>query len=249
VATLVAVLEKGAQGLLAQQDARGALPHSYALVVAILNRYLRVRYFVLEHWALAILFGFVAPLRILVGVKRWLAALYRWREERSGMAFKQERYDFPRVEASLARLMAANPDVDHQVVLGIDERGQPVYLTDEARSMHLHVLGQTGSGKTKSVIEPLLFQDIVRGRGALAGVRAGLLLRTLSSPQLLDRPTRGVILDLPTDTSPLPFAAALAGFEYRTGRSLVAGLMADYRFAGSAYQSVSLCLELSWMTY
>jgi hypothetical protein len=150
VATLVAVLEKGAQALLAQQDARSALPHSYALVVAVLNRYLRVRYFVLEHWALAILLGLVAPLLILIGVKRWLAALYRWREERSGMAFKQERYDFPRVEASLARLMAANPDVDHQVLLGIDERGQPVYLTDEARSMHLHVLGQTGAARPRA---------------------------------------------------------------------------------------------------
>jgi hypothetical protein len=80
-------------------------------------------------------------------------------------------------------------------------------------------------------------------------VRAGLLLRTLSSQQLLDPPTHGVILDPPSDTSPLPFAAALAGFEYRAGRSLIAGLMADYRFAGSAYQSISVCLELSWMTY
>src|SRR5262249_7378295 len=67
----------------------------------------------------------------------------------------------------LGALVRANPAPAEQVVLGLSDQGEPVYLTDRARSMHVHVLGQTGSGKTRSVIEPLVLQDIWRGRGVL----------------------------------------------------------------------------------
>jgi len=42
-----------------------------------------------------------------------------------------------------------------------------VYLSNEMRQMHAHVVGSTGSGKTDSLILPLLAQDIRRGCGAL----------------------------------------------------------------------------------
>src|SRR5687767_5033214 len=91
----------------------------------------------------------------------------RWRDRLAGMTFTKERYALPQRAFSLGELVSANPALADQVVLGLSERGAPVYLTDQARSMHVHVLGQTGSGKTKSVIEPLVFQDLWRGRGVL----------------------------------------------------------------------------------
>ena len=166
-AVVIALLEHTSQQLLAAQAATGYLPRGAAPFAALLNRYLRLRYHVLDHWIFySIVFTF-GPILVLLGIKKWIAALYAWREKASGFAFKQERYDLPRVEFSLREALLENPDPDSQVVLGADEKGRVVYLTDRARSMHVHVLGQTGSGKTKSVIEPLMFQDIRRRRGVL----------------------------------------------------------------------------------
>lgn len=41
---------------------------------------------------------------------------------------------------------------------------RPIVLTERQRTMHLHVMGYTGSGKTASVVLPLAFQDILRGK-------------------------------------------------------------------------------------
>ncbi len=52
--------------------------------------------------------------------------------------------------------------------LGHDqELDLPVYLPDNIRSRHVHILGATGSGKTESVVLNLLKQDVARGRGAI----------------------------------------------------------------------------------
>jgi hypothetical protein len=83
----------------------------------------------------------------------------------------------------------------------------------------------------------------------LAGIRAGLLVRTLSSQQLLDPSTRQIILDVATDTTPLLFGAAELGVEYRLGANVIIGMVGEYRYAGNSYQSASLSLELSWMRY
>jgi type IV secretory pathway TraG/TraD family ATPase VirD4 len=91
----------------------------------------------------------------------------RARERAAGFAFRPESPALERADYSLKEALLANPDPASQVFLGKDDRGQPVYLTNHARSMHLHVLGQTGSGKTKSVIEPLVLQDLIAGRGVL----------------------------------------------------------------------------------
>ncbi|HEX3046518.1 MAG TPA: type IV secretory system conjugative DNA transfer family protein, partial [Bacillota bacterium] len=61
-----------------------------------------------------------------------------------------------------------NARLKNSVFSGTDSKsGKPLYITDEMRSLHCHLLGTTGSGKTESVIFPMLFQDICRGRGAI----------------------------------------------------------------------------------
>ncbi len=49
--------------------------------------------------------------------------------------------------------------------LGTDlERGDPLYLSDELRTQHIHLVGGSGSGKT-SFIQSMIFHDLQRGRG------------------------------------------------------------------------------------
>ena len=43
----------------------------------------------------------------------------------------------------------------------------PVYLPDNVRTRHVHILGATGSGKTESVILNFIRQDISRGLGCI----------------------------------------------------------------------------------
>ena len=44
---------------------------------------------------------------------------------------------------------------------------RPVYISQEERSMHRHVLGKTGSGKTTSILWPEVLQDALDGKGVL----------------------------------------------------------------------------------
>jgi len=44
---------------------------------------------------------------------------------------------------------------------------QPVFLSEEGRSRHIQVLGSTGSGKTKGILLPMVYQDLMAGRGVL----------------------------------------------------------------------------------
>lgn len=51
------------------------------------------------------------------------------------------------------------------IYLGIERgKGRGVYLSDEVRSTHMHVIGATGTGKTK-FLEHLIRQDILKGNG------------------------------------------------------------------------------------
>lgn len=57
---------------------------------------------------------------------------------------------------------------DDSIYLGLDgDLNIPIYLSDQLRSRHVHILGATGSGKTESVILNFLKQDIERGLGAV----------------------------------------------------------------------------------
>ncbi|PIQ87527.1 MAG: hypothetical protein COV74_00200 [Candidatus Omnitrophica bacterium CG11_big_fil_rev_8_21_14_0_20_45_26] len=56
----------------------------------------------------------------------------------------------------------------HQVYAGESfYRRKPVYLTNDQRVMHTHVLGSTGTGKTESVLLPILAHDIAHKKGAI----------------------------------------------------------------------------------
>ena len=49
--------------------------------------------------------------------------------------------------------------------LGRDlEMGDGIFLSDEAREKHMHIVGGSGSGKS-SFMESLAFHDLERGRG------------------------------------------------------------------------------------
>jgi type IV secretory pathway TraG/TraD family ATPase VirD4 len=165
----LALLEEASQSLLARQGA-GTLPGAYRPIVPVLNAYLSARRSVLEHGpvSLAVALLVVAAIgAVLATLKKLSAGMNRWRDRLAGMAFQKERYDFAPRAFSFGELVRRNPAPGEQVVLGLSDEGKAVYLTDRARSMHVHVLGQTGSGKTRSVIEPLVLQDLGRGRGVL----------------------------------------------------------------------------------
>lgn len=56
----------------------------------------------------------------------------------------------------------------NSVLMGHDlELEIPVYLSDQIRMRHVHILGATGSGKTESVILNFIKQDVGRGLGAI----------------------------------------------------------------------------------
>ncbi|MBK9321653.1 MAG: type IV secretion system DNA-binding domain-containing protein [Bdellovibrionaceae bacterium] len=56
----------------------------------------------------------------------------------------------------------------HSIVMGRDcEMDESIYLPDQIRTRHIHILGATGSGKTESVILNFLRQDVHRGLGSI----------------------------------------------------------------------------------
>jgi len=157
VALVLAMIDKAMLEIAARHPT-GALGH-------LIAGYELKRAAFLRWWPLLLLVGVLVLGLLFLGLKKLMAIAYRAREEEAGFAFKKESHALRRVEFSLREGIAENPEPQSQVFLGVDDKGSPIFLTDRARSMHLHVLGQTGSGKTKSVIEPLLFQDLRRRRG------------------------------------------------------------------------------------
>lgn len=70
------------------------------------------------------------------------------------------------------------------------ESGKPIFLTDEARRMHCHVVGSTGSGKTESVLMPMIISDILKGKGAIIIDAKGdfdVLAKLLTLVRAIDR--------------------------------------------------------------
>ena len=132
--------------------------------VPILTVYARARAHVFRYWFLYGPAALIAPALLYAAFKKLAAEAARIREKASGFTFADETYELPKRDFDLVRAIRQNPSPDHQVLLGMNEAGDPIYLSDRDRSTHLHVMGQTGSGKTKSVGEPLTFQDLLRGR-------------------------------------------------------------------------------------
>ena len=160
----VALVDRGARALLAHPSSRLLRSRELGRLLA---EYLELKAWVMTYWPLCAVALAVFVTLLYMGAKRLSLAMHRMRERAAGFAFEKESYELPRVEFSLKEEILSNPRPDSQVFLGVDEKGRPAYLTNRARSMHLHVLGQTGSGKTKSVIEPLLFQDLFQRRAVM----------------------------------------------------------------------------------
>jgi type IV secretory pathway TraG/TraD family ATPase VirD4 len=159
----IVAVDRMTKMLLAMQEQNGGIRPVFAPLARLGNAYLAAR----EHWlfyAVPLLFG---PVLLFLLLKKWLTATYRWAAETAGFAFKKAKYTFPSQPFSFREAIEGNRDPENQVALGADAKGRLVYLTDTQRSMHIHLLGQTGSGKTKSVIEPLVYQDMRRQRGVL----------------------------------------------------------------------------------
>lgn len=154
-------------------------PPDHAAAAALARNYLDARRHVLAHAWLYLPLVVVVPGILIAGFRRLAQLSHAWRERVAGMAFDKPSYalthPFERAregslratQAAFAGELGALPNPDQQVLLGLDERGLPVALSDRARTMHVHLLGQTGSGKTQSVIYPLLFQDAQRRRPLL----------------------------------------------------------------------------------
>jgi hypothetical protein len=163
-AVAIVVLEKART--YAVRQAREGHPRA----LHVLQAYSAARAWVLDH-KLVTLLGLLSIIVFLGlffrGLRALSAATGRWRERAVGMAFRGESYALERPPFSLRSLLVGNPKPADLVVLGVDAGGKTVTMSTRDRSMHIHVLGQTGSGKTKSVIEPLLFQDVWHRRSAL----------------------------------------------------------------------------------
>ncbi len=57
---------------------------------------------------------------------------------------------------------------ENSVLLGHEsDLDEKIYLPDQIRTRHVHILGATGSGKTESVILNFLKQDVLRGLGSI----------------------------------------------------------------------------------
>lgn len=73
-----------------------------------------------------------------------------------------------KTEKALIIPLGIRSKTENAVQMGIDEEFRiPIYLPDNIRRRHVHILGATGSGKTESVILNFLKQDVARGYGAI----------------------------------------------------------------------------------
>ena len=138
---------------------------------ALLGRYMPIRAWTVAHAGLATLSAAVVA-GLAVYVVRQVLLL--WRNEIvprvAGTYFRQERLEFPSRPVDLMAEVTRRPAGHCFVGLSPRRRAfrhewRPVYLTEEQRSAHRHVIGKTGSGKTQSVLWPQVLQDALDGKG------------------------------------------------------------------------------------
>jgi len=154
-----------------RRDPGGRLLHG-ALAPA-LSRYEALRASVLAHRLLAAV-TISLGLGLLVLASRGL--LLFWRNKvlprLAGTHFRPERLQFPSRHVDLIAEVARRPA--HHSFVGLSPRPRPLlrewvplYLTEEQRGAHRHVIGKTGSGKTQSVLWPQVLQDVLDGKGVV----------------------------------------------------------------------------------
>ncbi|WP_242392156.1 type IV secretory system conjugative DNA transfer family protein [Anaeromyxobacter oryzisoli] len=157
-------------GLVAQGPAARVL----ALVTApLLQRYLPVRAWAIAHPWLSALTAIITAAALLLMARQ---LLLWWRNEVvariAGTYFQPARLEFPSVELNLIDELHLRPA--GTTFVGKSPRRRwgrwdwtPVYLTEQQRDSHRHVIGKTGSGKSQGVIWPQVFQDVLSGKGCV----------------------------------------------------------------------------------
>jgi hypothetical protein len=160
-------------------DQQGQLRHGFggpllgAAFDSVFERYAPVREWVIANSTVALASGAIF-LAVLVYIVRKL--LVFWRNEviprLAGTHFRPERLDFKSRPVELIAEIARRPP-EHCFV-GLSPRRRvfgsawrPLYLSEEQRGSHRHVIGKTGSGKTQSVLWPQVLQDVLDGKGVV----------------------------------------------------------------------------------
>jgi hypothetical protein len=139
----------------------------------LLGPYLPIRTWVVTHPRLSAITA-VATIAALLVIARQL--LLFWRNEVvariAGTHFAPVRLEFPAVHFNLLDEMRARPH--GTTFVGKSPRRRwwrwtwtPVYLTEQQRDSHRHIIGKTGSGKSHGVLWPQVFQDVLAGKGCL----------------------------------------------------------------------------------
>lgn len=104
--------------------------------------------------ALLIAFGLVLGILFLL-----------WGFSRKSASYKERKKNAEILNNLPVELLGRS---DSSVYMGEDiDLGANIYLPDNIRTRHVHILGATGSGKTESVILNFLKQDVGRGLGTI----------------------------------------------------------------------------------
>jgi hypothetical protein len=160
----------------------------------VFSRYLRARYWVLHHQVLTAVLALTA---VLVGLLAWRKLLLLWHNEilpRIAGTYLEAHGEgsFPRHDVNLLRQIRDRPPESAFIGLTPVRKGyrtlwEPVYIDQRLRTTHIQVMGKTGSGKTQSVIWPLVYQDILDGKGVvvISGKGSDEEIRTMKAMALL----------------------------------------------------------------
>ena len=154
--------------------AQGPGARLLALATApLFSLYLPIRAWVVAHPGLSSVFALVTVSAVLVAARQLLLF---WRNQVvariAGTHFQPARLAFPTVEFDLiGELRLRRPGM---TFVGKSPRRRwgrwewtPIYLTEQQRDSHRHVIGKTGSGKSHGVIWPQVFQDVLAGKGCV----------------------------------------------------------------------------------
>ena len=176
VAALVLLTPAGLEVALAldHHGVLGGSPAGRLLALAlspVLTRYEAFRGWIFAHPRLASA-GVLLGLGVLLAGGRY--ALVVWHNKAlprlAGTHFSPDRLQFPARRVDLIAEVARRPA--GRCFVGLSPRSRalgrewlPLYLTEEQRGAHRHVIGKTGSGKTQSVLWPQVLQDVLDGKG------------------------------------------------------------------------------------
>jgi type IV secretory system conjugative DNA transfer VirD4/TraG family protein len=139
----------------------------------LLRRYLPLREWFIAHPWLGASAALMAATALLLVARQLLLF---WRNQVvariAGTHFRPTRLEFPTVAFDLIDALRSRPS--ETTFVGISPRRRwarwewtPIYLTEQQRDSHRHVIGKTGSGKSHGVIWPQVFQDVLAGKGCV----------------------------------------------------------------------------------